>query len=375
MSDVDAEAWDGLGGAKSIPFIQWSWIHALEASGSASEETGWAPAHLTLWRGRKLVAAAPAYRKFHSMGEYIYDFGWANAAQELGIMYYPKLLVGVPLSPATAPRFLTAEGEDRAALVDALVRAAIEYAREEGCSGVHILYPPEEDARAIAERHDFAHRLTEQYHWRNAGYRTWDDFLARFTSKRRHQLKRERAAAAGQGISLRTVRGAELGPEHAERAWRFYEATNLRHPWGHLQLRRDFFHRVFRALPDQVELVEAVRGGKVIAGAFNLAHGDRLYGRYWGCFEEHPFLHFNVCMYHSIDECIRLGRTVFEPGAGGEHKIARGFVPTPVHSVHRIFDPQLDRAVRAFIRRERAALEQDFARGEEIAGLRPLPGR
>lgn len=372
IEEVGSKAWNGLV-PNPPPFIRWEWLQALEASGSASDQTGWSPAHLTAWRGKTLIGAAPAYLKFHSMGEYIYDFSWAHAADQLGIEYYPKLLLSAPLSPATAPRFLIAEGEDPAAVRRLLVEAALTLAKEAECSSVHILYPPQEDAEAL-ESLGFAHRVTEQYHWKNPGYASYDEFLSRFTSKRRHQLKRERAAAAEQGISLHTIRGKELGPEHAELAWRLYEITNLKHPWGHLQLNRGFFERVFKDLPEAVELVEARREGQVIAGAFNLAHGDRLYGRYWGCFEDHPFLHFNVCMYHSIDECIRLGRKVFEPGAGGEHKIARGFEPSPIHSAHRIFDPRLDQAVRAFIARERTVHEEEFAQSEEISGLKPWTG-
>lgn len=372
IAEIDAAQWNALAGAEPSPFIRWEWIQAFEASGSASEDTGWLPHHLTLWDSGRLVAAAPAYLKFHSMGEYVYDFAWAHAAERMGIPYYPKLLLAVPLSPATAPRFLVAPGVDRTRARRQLMAMAVELARAQDASSVHVLYPPEEDAEAL-EALGFARRLTEQFHWKNPGYASWEAFLGRFNSKRRHQLRRERAAAAEQGIVLRTVRGDALTPEHAALGWRLYETTNLKHPWGNIQLNEAFFEQVVKALPQHVEVVEAVRGGKVIAGAFNLAHAGRLYGRYWGCFEEHPFLHFNVCMYHSIDECIRLGRTVFEPGAGGEHKVARGFEPTAVHSAHLLFDPRLDAAVRAFLRRESAALREDFDNAEAIAGLKPLP--
>lgn len=370
--DVPAAAWDALHGPDAPPFVRHAWLAAMEESGSATEETGWAPHHLTLWRGPKLVAAAPAYRKFHSMGEYIYDFGWADAAARLGVEYYPKLIVGGPLSPATVPRLLVAPGEDVTALRRALLTAAAESARESGCSSVHVLYPTAEEADFL-EAEGLARRITLQFHWKNPGYQSYDDYLARFDSKRRNQLKRERGAAATQGISLRTVRAGELTQAHAKRAYGFYTSTCERHAWGQIQLTPDFFARVFRDMPDTVEMVEAVKGPKVIAGAFNLATRERLYGRYWGAFEEHPFLHFHVCLYHSVEDCIRAGRKVFEPGAGGEHKVSRGFEPTAVHSAHLIFDRRLDSAVRGFLHREHARLAPAVEEAEKICGLKPWP--
>lgn len=372
ITDVPAAAWDALAGPSAPPFIRHAWLAAMEESGCASEDTGWAPHHLTLWDGERLVAASPAYRKFHSLGEYIYDFGWADAAEHLGVEYYPKLLLGAPLSPATSPRFLTAPGEDTVALVQALLEAAIESAREEGCSSVHVLYPTAQEAEVL-EAHGLAHRHTLQFHWKNPGYRSYEDYLARFDAKRRHMLRRERSAAAEQGIDVRTVPGHALGEAEARLAHDFYAATVQAHGWGPLQLNRDFFSRVFRAMPDAVELVQSSRQGRVIAGAFNVVTPERLYGRYWGAFEEHPFLHFHVCLYHSIDECIRAGRKVFEPGAGGSHKVARGFEPTAVHSAHLIFDRRLDSAVRNFVRREREHLAPAIAEAERLAGLKPWP--
>lgn len=372
ISDAPRAAWNALLRPDDAPVLRWEWIHAMEASGSASPERGWEAAHFTLWRGDTLVAAVPAYRKHHSMGEYVYDFSWANAAQQLGVEYYPKLLVGLPLSPLTARRFLVAAGEDEPRLRRALLTALTGWAKDEGCSSVHVLFPPEEEAGAL-EAEGFFRRSTLQYHWQNPGYRSYDDYLSRFDSKRRNQFKRERAAAASQGLTLRTVRSDQLEPQHAELAWRFYQATASRHAWGPVQLTRDFFHRAFAGLPDAIELVVAERRGEIVAGAFNLHTPRRLYGRYWGCFEEHPFLHFHVCLYHSVDDAIQRGLEVFEPGAGGEHKISRGFEPTEIHSVHRIFHPGLERAVKDFCRRERVQVEQVTAGSAQIAGLKPWP--
>ena len=371
VSDVPREAWNALAGPDALPFVRWEWLDALESSGSASARTGWQPQHLTLWRGERLVAASPAYIKHHSMGEYIYDFGWASAADAIGVEYYPKLLVGAPLSPITAPRLLVAPGEPVAELQAQLARAAEDVAREAGCSSVHVIFPSEAEAAALEEL-GWARRLTMQYHWRNPGYRTLDDYLGRFTSKRRHQLRREKGAAAGQGLTIATRRGEALEQAHSALAFRFYESTCQKFSWGRIQLNRGFFARVFETLRPFVEVVEARRGDEVIAGAFNLTAGGRLFGRYWGCFEDVPFLHFNVCLYHSIEECIALGRTVFEPGAGGEHKIARGFEPTGIHSAHLIFNKKLDRAIRDAVRRERAQTEPLLAQSEQISGMRPF---
>ena len=372
ISDAPKVSWNALLRPDDAPVLRWEWIHAMEASGSASTQRGWEAAHFTLWRGDSLVAAVPAYRKHHSMGEYVYDFGWANAAQQLGVEYYPKLLVGLPLSPLTARRFLVAAGEDEARLRKTLLTSLTAWAKDEGCSSVHVLFPPEDEALAL-EAEGFFRRSTMQYHWQNPGYRTYDDYLSRFDSKRRNQFKRERAAAAGQDITLRTVRSDELEKKHAELAWRFYEATASRHAWGPVQLTRDFFHRAFAGMPDAIELVVAQKRGEIVAGAFNLHTPRRLYGRYWGCFEEHPFLHFHVCLYHSVDDAIARGLEAFEPGAGGEHKISRGFEPTEIHSVHRIFHPGLERAVKDFCRRERAQVEQVTGDSARIAGLKPWP--
>ncbi len=371
VAKVSREAWDRVVGERALPPLRWDWLHALESSGSATRKTGWEPHHFALFRGDTLVALAPAYRKHHSMGEYVYDFSWAQAAQSMGIEYYPKLLVGVPLSPITAPRFHAAPGEDLAQHRRTLLDAALASAEETGCSSVHVIFPPEEEAKAL-EALGLARRTGMQYHWKNPGYASYDDFLARFDSKRRHQLRRERAAAAGQGITLRTVRPDELGPTHADLAFRFYEATCSKNSWGQIQLNPAFFRKVFASMTDAVEMVVAEREGKVIAGAFNLTSEKRLFGRYWGCFEEHPFLHFNVCLYHSIDDCIRAGREAFEPGAGGEHKIPRGFEPTAIHSVHHIFDARLDGAVRSFVAREAEEISQLVARSAQLAGMKPF---
>lgn len=374
ISEAPRAAWNALLRPLDAPVLRHEWIDAMESSGSAVESRGWIASHLTLWRGPQLIAACPAFEKHHSMGEYVYDFGWANAAQQLGVEYYPKLLVGLPLSPLTARRFLIAPGEDVAAIRKKLLSELDALAKDRGCSSIHVLFPPDDEA-AWLEGENYFRRSTMQYHWRNPGYGSYDDYLSRFDSKRRNQFKRERGAAATQGLTLRTVRSGELTKEHAQLAWKFYEATAGRYSWGPVQLTKDFFHRAFAAMPDAIELVVAEHGPKkeVVAGAFNLFNTERLYGRYWGCFQEFPFLHFHVCLYHSIDDAVSRGLKVFEPGAGGEHKISRGFEPTTIHSAHRIFNKRLDGAIRDFCRRERAHVADVTSQSEELSGLKPWP--
>ncbi|MBX7102189.1 MAG: GNAT family N-acetyltransferase [Myxococcaceae bacterium] len=368
---IPKAAWNALVRPEHPPVLRWEWLDALESSGSTVARTGWEPCHFTAWRGETLVGLAPAFLKHHSMGEYVYDFAWANAAARVGVEYYPKLLVGIPLSPLTCPRFVAAHGESEALIRATLLEAALTVVKEEQLSSLHVIFPPEPEAKEL-EGLGLFRRAGLQYHWKNQGYATYADFLGRFDSKRRHQLKRERGAAATQGVHLRTVRGAELSDTHARLAFRFYEATVSKNGWGQLQLNRGFFERAFAALPGSIELVVAEKGGEVIAGAFNLASKTRLWGRYWGCFEELPFLHFHVCLYHSIDECIALGRQVFEPGAGGEHKVPRGFPPTLIHSAHHVSHPQLSAALARACARERVEAEAMARDGEALAGMKPI---
>lgn len=366
IDEVDAVAWDALLGPESTPFLSHAWLHAMEASGVVGEGTGWEPRHLTLWRDKKLVAAAPAYVKEHSQGEFVFDWGWADAAERAGIPYYPKLILAVPFTPATGERMLVAPHEDRAQSEAQLIAAAAALAEEEGLSGIHVLFPTEAQAEHLASL-GFAQRLGIQYQWKNAGYRSYEDFLGRFGSKQRGNLRRERAAAEKLGITIRTRPGREVDPELVHR---LYLAGVDKHVWGMRYLNRDFFERILGSFPG-VELVEATKDGRTLAGAVNIASSTRLYGRYWGAFEEHPFLHFNVCYYHSIDECIARGLQVFEPGAGGEHKLSRGFEPTFTRSAHLVADKRLDRAVREFLEREAFLLEARVASYRSSTALRP----
>jgi len=358
IAELPAEEWDALHAherERASPFVRHAFLAALEESGSAGPRSGWWARHLVLRRGGRIVAAAPAYRREGSDGDFSRDWEWAAAARRAGLPWYPKLSLGIPFTPASGRRVLVAPGEERAALVPALLDGARRLAEDEGIRGVHVLFAGEEEAREL-EGAGLALRVDFQYHWRNERYRSFDDFLARFPSKRRNAIRRERAAPPGQGIAIRTVRGDELARDPA--AWarecfRLHRSSTDKMAWGMRWVNERFYSRAIAGLPDAVEVVEARREGRLVAMAFNLASPTRLYGRYWGCIEQHPFLHFNVALYHSVDECIRRGVSVFEGGAGGEHKLSRGFEPAETWSGHLLLDPRLDAAVRRHVAAER----------------------
>ena len=376
IEEVAPEAWDALLSPASTPFLRHAWLAALEGSGAAAPRAGWTPRHLALFRGRELVAAAPAYLKEDSDGDFSRDWGWAEAAGRAGLPYHPKLVATVPFTPCTGERLLVAAGEDRPAATAAIVGAIRDLAARDALGSAHVLFPTDAEAAAL-EAAGLARRLSYQYHWQNEGYASYDEFLARFPSKKRHQLRRERAAAATQGLSIRTVRGEELArdaPRWAKAAFTLHRTTVDKLLWGRRWLGRGFYDRIFATMPEHLEVVAAERDGALVAGAFNVSSATRLYGRYWGALEEHPFLHFHVCLYHSIDDCIRRGLEAFEGGAGGEHKIPRGFLPTPVHSAHLFFDPTLDRALRAHVRQEREARAEALDRFfDETPVFKPEP--
>jgi uncharacterized protein len=364
LNDVRPGDWDALLCAHSTPFLRYAWLHALEQSGSTGKRAGWVPRHLTLWRGNRLIAAAPAYAKEDSDGDFSRDWDLAASLSRGRIPYYPKLALTVPFTPCTGQRVLVAPGEDRAVCVARIVHAARTVCDDEGYPTWQVLFPDEASAREL-EQAGMALRVSWQFHWRNEGYRSVTDFLARFNSKRRHMLRREMGAAQEQGLDIRTVRGKELlrdAARWAKAAYALHRSTVDKLMWGRRWLNERFYLHAFAAMPDAVEVVGAFRDGELVAGAFNVASATRLYGRYWGCFEEHPFLHFNVCYYHSIADCIGRGLEVFEGGAGGEHKLARGFLPAMTYSAHGFRDAQLDRAVREHLSRETPAREASIER-------------
>jgi uncharacterized protein len=348
LAAIPRQDWDVLLDPAATPFVRWDWIEAMERSRCASARSGWSARHLALYRGGRLIAAAPAWVKDDSDGDFARDWDWAGSAARAGLAYYPKLCITVPFTPCTGRRILVAPGEDRSLAVSRIVEGARSLCRREGIPSLQVLFSLEDEARELGEA-GLALRMGFQFHWRNEGYRTPDEFLGRFRSKDRNAIKRERRAPEEQGIAIRTVRGDELSKSPREWAKAVYElhSTTVRKlMWGRGWLNRAFYGLVFERMPEALEVVEARREGRLVAGAFNVAGGNRLYGRYWGTFEEHPFLHFNVCLYHSIDECIRRGVAAFEGGAGGDHKLSRGFLPSETWSAHSFLDLRLDEAMR-----------------------------
>ena len=360
VREVPREEWDAMVGDAGSPFVEWTWLDCLEESscvgGEQGRSAGWLPRHLALFRDGKLVAAAPAYAKGNSEGEFVFDWSWADLAERMGLSYYPKVVLAVPFTPATGERVLVAPGEERGAIVNAFATAIREWAKESGLSSAHVLFPGESEAREWADA-GFLHRVGVQYHWRNEGFKTWDDFLATFNAKKRHQLKREVAQAAKDGITIETLAPTALTPSMVKSMYGFYAATVDKFFYGRRYLTPRFFELVAERFAHRLAWVVARRGEELVAGAFNVKKGKRLYGRYWGATEEVPFLHFNVCYYHGIKDCIAEGIELFEPGAGGEHKKVRGFRPTITHSAHWIANPRFRGIIADFVARERQAIE------------------
>jgi predicted N-acyltransferase len=357
IREIPEAEWDGLLASDFVPHMRWTFLEALEATGCVRPEVGWLPQHVSLHRDGKLVGVAPAYVKGNSEGEFVFDHSWARFCHEnLGAEYFPKLIVAVPFTPATGPRLLCSESvapELHAALAQGLARL-IDAA---GLSSGHVLFLREQSAAQL-ERAGLCRRFGVQYHWRNAGYATFDDFLSRFSSKRRHQIRRERKEMGEQGIQIDALAGDELGSDLIDHVYDFYTATVDKHFYGRRYLNRNFFHEICARMPKQVLVVLAREKGakKPLGCAFNLVSSRALFGRYWGAREERPFLHFNVCYYSGIQVCIDRGLECFEPGAGGEHKHARGFESTITHSVHYLRDPRLRGPVERFLSQERSAI-------------------
>lgn len=362
IADMAEAEWDSLLAPDSSPFVEWAWLEALERTGCAAEDRGWLPRHLAVYRGEKLIGAAPAYIKGNSEGEFVFDFQWAGLAERrLGIRYYPKLLLAVPFTPATGDRILVAPGEDRELVRAAIADGSRQIADQLELSSVHLNFPREEEQRAFVDR-GWIQRHGVQFQWFNQGFSTFEEFLATLPSKKRTQIRRERREVRDQGITIETRTGDALDDRTIESAYRFYLATVDKFAWGRRYLNKPFFELIRDrwARKGQLEVVVASEGGKDIAGAINIRKGDRLYGRYWGG-EERRFLHFEVCYYHSIDEAIERKLVAFEPGAGGEHKHARGFKATLTRSAHHLRDPRMRRIISDFCAEESAYLQKVVA--------------
>ncbi len=334
------------------PFIGYEFLSALEDSGSATQASGWAGAHLLLENDQnELLAACPAYLKSNSMGEYVFDHGWADAYSRAGGEYYPKLQISVPFTPATAPKLLTKDTADAMELKRTLISAIPALCQKLGASSAHATFLTELDRQLFLEA-GFLERNDKQYHWFNENYATFDDFLAALSSRKRKLIRRERKDALANDIVIERLTGADLKPEHMEAFYTFYMDTGAR-KWGSPYLTRSFFFMIMESMPDQILLIMAKRAGKYIAGAINFIDGNVLYGRNWGCIENHPFLHFEVCYYQAIDFAIQNSLQRVEAGAQGEHKLARGYRPVTTYSAHYIADPGFRQAVANYLEEER----------------------
>ena len=355
VREIPRATWDALVGEESSPFVEWDWLDLLEETGCVGEGTGWLPAHLSVWRGDSLVAISPSYVKGHSEGEFVFDWGWAEAAERMGAPYYPKVLVAVPFTPATGDRVLVAPGEDRKQAAHVVASAARQWCERVGAGGVHVLFPREDEAAAWQEA-GYLRREGFQFHWFREGARTFDEYLGRFNSKQRNQIKREVRGVHEAGITLETLPPEGHTREVARTMQSFYASTIDKHGvWGRMYLNEAFYDAVVERWRHRLAWVVARDArGRIVAGAFNVQKGARLYGRYWGASVDVPYLHFAVCYYEGIRHCVERGIDVFEPGAGGEHKRARGFVPTLTRSVHWLADPRMRAALRPWLERERA---------------------
>ncbi|GMG81065.1 GNAT family N-acetyltransferase [Paralimibaculum aggregatum] len=368
MESIPAADWDACaaperadGGRPLQPFLTHAWLAAFEESGSATPETGWAPHHLVARIDGRAVAAMPLYLKGHSQGEYVFDHSWAHAFHHAGGDYYPKLQSAVPFTPATGPRLLVRPDAPVAAdsLRGALLQAAVEIAEASELSSLHVTFCTEAEWR-LGGRLGLLQRTDQQFHWENRGYGSFEGFLADLASRKRKAVRKERARATENGVTIHWLTGDDIRPEHWDAFWRFYQDTGSR-KWGTPYLTRAFFEIAQARLRDDILLVFCAREGRWIAGAMNVIGREVLFGRYWGCTEHHPCLHFETCYYQAIDFAIAEGLARVEAGAQGDHKLARGYAPVTTHSLHHLTHPGLQAAVRRYLKGERQAVAEESA--------------
>jgi len=368
LAAIDPAAWDALVGDGS-PFLEWGWLAALEQSGCVTPATGWLPQHLTLWDGERLVGACPLYVKGNSQGEFVFDHGWAEAAQRGGIAYYPKLLVAVPFTPVTGARFLTHPEIDRTAIIRALGNAVKDICTRNSFSSAHVNFCLPDEVSALTAL-GFERRTGYQFQWINPGWQTFDDYLGALRSKRRIQVKRELRELQAQGVDITVHAGADIPDELFGVMFRLYKTTIDKLYWGRQYLNAELFDLLRQRWKPRLCFFVARRRGQVIAGTFTVRKGDVLYGRYWGTHEELRYLHFNVCYYASIEYCLREGIGRFEPGAGGEFKHLRGFDARQTESLHFLADARLAQAVRTYLAKERHAVTDEIAWLDERSPLK-----
>ncbi|MGH1353677.1 MAG: GNAT family N-acetyltransferase [Thalassovita sp.] len=361
LSQVDPSAWDACAragdGRAPDPFTTYRFLSALEDSGSVGRGTGWQPQYLAAKQGDELIACAPLYAKSHSQGEYVFDHSWAHAYERAGGRYYPKLQLAVPFTPVTGPRFLTRPGQEMTGM-SALIQGAVQLATEHGVSSLHATFCTE--AESLAGRQmGLMHRTGQQFHWLNDGYADFDAFLAALSSRKRKAIRKERRVAQAFGGTIRQLTGDDIKAHYWDAFWQFYQDTGAR-KWGTPYLTREFFEIAHATMRDDILLVMAEQDGFPVAGALNFVGQDTLFGRYWGCVQDFPCLHFEACYYQAIDYAITHRLQKVEAGAQGEHKLARGYLPVETHSLHWIADAGFARAVEQFLDGERRAVTEEI---------------
>ncbi len=377
IHDIDATDWDvcaGVHGPQHNPFVRHAFFSALEDSGSVDADTGWQPQHVVLEDSKgRILACAPLYLKNHSYGEYVFDWGWAEAYQRAGGRYYPKLQCAVPFTPVTGPRLLVRGDSDastRTELQRALLAGMEELARRLKVSSLHVTFPTQSEADLMTQA-GFLPRLGEQYHWKNEGYASFDDFLEALSSRKRKAIRKEREKANSAGITIRTLVGSEITSTHWDAFFDFYMNTSDR-KWGQAYLTREFFDLLGQRLGDAVVLVIGEQSGTPVCGALNLRGGDTLFGRNWGTLVDIPMLHFEVCYYRAIDFAIAHKLAWVEAGAQGQHKLQRGYLPRATYSAHWIADTGFRQAVARFLEQEREAISEDIAVRTELGPFKHL---
>ncbi|HEY9037511.1 MAG TPA: GNAT family N-acetyltransferase [Roseovarius sp.] len=364
LGAIPAPEWDACacpeaagGGRAADPFTTHRFLKALEDSGSVGPGTGWQAQYLTAEAGGQIIACAPLYAKSHSQGEYVFDHAWGDAYQRAGGRYYPKLQMAVPFTPVTGRRLLTRPGfEDMGRA--ALIQGAVQLAEGNALSSLHITFCTEAEAKAGADM-GLMRRTGQQFHWVNEGYGDFDAYLAALSARKRKNIRKERRVAQDFGGQIVHLTGDAIEPAHWDAVWEFYQDTGAR-KWGTPYLTRAFFDIAHQTLRDDILLIFAMRDGEPVAGAVNFIGASALYGRYWGCIEDHPCLHFELCYYQAIEYALARGLSRVEAGAQGEHKLARGYLPVATHSLHWIRDAGFAEAVAQYLRAESAAVEQDI---------------
>ena len=352
IADVPQAEWDALAMSLQTPFLEWDWLQNMETSSSTTAKSGWLPNHLTLWRDRNLIAAAPMYLKGHSYGEFVFDHQWAELAHRLGIEYYPKLLGMSPFTPAEGYRFLIAPGEDEDALTEIMVAAIDQFCLRNQILSCNFLYA-DPDWRQLMERHGFVSWLHHSYIWSNQGFQNFDDYLGAFNANQRRNIKRERKAVAEAGLRVEALTGEQITPDLLAQVYELYcDTCNKFGLWGSKYLTKKFFAQLYPTYCDRVVLFgvyDQVNPERLTGMSFCLTKGERLYGRYWGAAQEFDNLHFDTCYYSPIEWAIAHGIQTFDPGAGGRHKKRRGFPAMPNHSLHRFYDQGFAKILSSYI--------------------------